>query len=303
MKKIFFSVLVLASQLCFAQGIEVLSNEQVPLPSGGQAYSPVISPKGDFMLVTSSDMKGLQMYDFATKQVKTITTDTGAGYDAKISDDGSTIVFRSREYKDKLRYTTLKSIDVQSGKESTLVKKSRTINGVAAVKGTAFTVNNGKMESKRLSGAKVKAPAVASIIDGQLYVTLNGKTNRISPAGTSVSYIWPSVSPDGTKVLYTVMERAKSYVCDLDGSNTVALGELSAPVWMGNNWVVGMLDHDNGEIVTSSEIVAVKADGTNRTVLTDKAEICMYPTASKDASKIVYNTASGKVFLMNVKIK
>lgn len=303
MKKIFFSVLVFASQLCFAQGIEVLSNEQILLPSGGKAYAPVISPTGDFVLVTSNDMKGLQMYDFATKQVKTITNDNGAGYDAKISDDGSTVVFRSREYKDKLRYTTLKSVDIKSGKESTLVKKSRNLNGVAAVKGTAFAVNGGKLQSKRLSGAKVKAPAVASIIDGQLYVTVNGKTNRISPAGTSVSYIWPSVSPDGTKVLYNVMERAQSYICNLDGSNPVALGELSAPAWMGNDWVVGMLDRDNGEIITSSVIVAVKADGTNRTVLTDKAEICMYPTASKDASKIVYNTASGKVFLMNVKTK
>ena len=303
MKKIFFSVLVFTSQLCFAQGIEVLSNEQIPLPSGGSAYAPVISPTGEYMLVTSNDMKGLQMYDFGTKQMKAVTSDTGAGYDVKISDDGSTIVYRSKEYKDKLRYTTLKSVDVKSGKESTLIKKSRNVNGVAAVKGTAFVVNGGKIESKRLSGAKVNTPAVASIIDGQLYVTKNGKTSMISPAGTSLSYVWPSVSPDGTKVLYTVMERAKSYVCNLDGSNPVLLGELSAPVWMGNDWVVGMLDRDNGEIITSSEIIAVKADGTNRTSLTDKAEICMYPTASNDASKIVYNTASGKVFLMNIKTK
>ncbi|MEF9923547.1 MAG: hypothetical protein RR854_03110, partial [Muribaculaceae bacterium] len=91
--------------------------------------------------------------------------------------------------------------------------------------------------------------------------------------------------------------------CNLDGSNPVLLGELSAPTWMGNDWVVGMLDQDNGEVVTSSSIVAVKADGTSRTILTDKSEICMYPTASLDAKKVVYNTASGKVFLMNVKTK
>lgn len=303
MKKLLFAALVITSQLCFAQEIEVLSNEQIPLPEKGGAYAPLISPTGDFLLITDNGMKGLKMYDFATKQLTTIANENGAGFQAKISDDGSTVLFRSREYKDKLRYLSLKSVDIKSGKTTTVVSKSRNLNGIAAVKGTAYGIEAGKLKTKRISGAKVNTPAIASIIDGQLYVTVGGQTKQISPAGTSLSYIWPSISPDGTKVLYNVMERAKSYVCNLDGSNPVLLGELSAPKWMGNNWIVGMLDKDNGEVVTSSQIIAVKADGTNRTVLTDKSEICMYPSASLDASKIVYNTASGKVFLMNVKTK
>ena len=115
--------------------------------------------------------------------------------------------------------------------------------------------------------------------------------------------MWPSVSPDGTKVLYTVMELGRSYVCNLDGSDVVALGELRAPKWMGNEWIVGMVDYDDGHVVTSSEIVAVKASGKDRTVLTDKAEICMYPSGSLHASKIVYNTESGKIMIMNVTTK
>lgn len=304
MKKLILATLVLTSQFCFGQGIAVLSNEAIPLPASlGASYAPLISPTGDYILVTNNGMKGLKMYDFATQQVTTVCDDAGAGFEAKISNDGRTIVYRSREYKDKLRYTTLKSIDLQNGKTTTIVKKSRNLNGIAAVNGTVYGVNSGKLKTKRISGDKVTAPAIASIIDGQLYVTYKGDTKQISPAGTSVSYIWQSISPKGDKVLYTVMERAKTYICNLDGSNPVLLGELSAPTWMGNDWVVGMLDQDNGEVVTSSSIVAVKADGTSRTILTDKSEICMYPTASLDAKKVVYNTASGKVFLMNVKTK
>lgn len=303
MKKLFLALLVSTSQLCFAQGVEVLSREQIPLPEDVGAYSPQISPTGDYIVVTDNSMKGLKIYNFATQQLIQVADDNGAGFEPKISDDGSTIVYRSREYKDKLRYTSLKSVDVKSGKVSTIVSKSRNLNGIAVKQGTAYAVNDGKIKTKKVSGKSVTTPAIASIIDGQLYVTINGKTNQISPAGTKYSYIWPSVSPDGTKVLYTVMERATSYVCNLDGSNPVSLGELSAPSWMGNNWVVGMQDRDNGEVITSSLIIAVKADGTNRTELTDKSEISMYPSATYDASKVVYNTASGKVMLMNVKIK
>ena len=62
-----------------------------------------------------------------------------------------------------------------------------------------------------------------------------------------------------------------------------------------------MVDKDHGEVVTESVIVAVRADGSDYTALTDGSQICMYPSASMDATKIVYNTAEGKIHLMKVK--
>ncbi|MCU6769202.1 PD40 domain-containing protein [Barnesiella propionica] len=301
MKKPILALLVFASQLAFSQGISVVSNEQLPIPSGSN-YLPVLSPAGDFLVLTNSDMNGLQKYDLATKKMTTLTTDKGSGFGVEISSDGSTVVYRNREYKGKLRYTTLKSVNVNTGKKSELVKATRDLQGVAVKEGTVLAVNDGKLLSKKMSGSKLsRIPAVASIKDGQLYVTVDGTTRQVSPAGTEVSYLWPSVSPDGKKLLYYVMDYGKAYVSNLDGSNPVSLGVMRAPKWMGNDWTVGMVDYDNGEIVTSSKIVAVSANGKVRTDLTDESSISMYPCASADASKIVYNTADGKVFLMQVK--
>lgn len=42
-----------------------------------------------------------------------------------------------------------------------------------------------------------------------------------------------------------VIDEAKAYVCNIDGSNPVSLGTLRAPVWMGNDWVVGMVGYAN----------------------------------------------------------
>lgn len=303
MRKLFFSAVLLASQLCFAQGIDVLSTEQIQIASSEGAFAPVISPTGEYVLVTSNSMGGLMKYDFATKETSTITSEDGAGSDVIISNDGSTIVYRQKEYKDKLRYTSVKSMDVASGASSTVASSSRTIYGVAAVNGTAAVLDGTSVKSKTMANKSESSVVVASIVDSKLCISANGKTKELNPNGAEADYLWASVSPDGTKILYYVINSARTYVCNLDGSDVTSVGILRAPKWMGNDWVVGMYDTDDGHEVTSSIIIASKADGSFYKVLTDKSEISMYPSASADASKIVYNTASGKVLLMNVETK
>ncbi len=300
MKKLLL-LFVFTSQIVLCQGIKVLSNEEMPVSSATGYFNPVLSPTGDYLVVTSEDMKGLQKYDFSTGEFTTLTSDAGAGFDIQISADGNIIVYRQREYKNRLRYTTLKSLDLQTGRETELIKQTRDLEGVAIKEGTVLAVENGSLKTKKLSGKSLSStPPVSSIKDGQLYMTKDNTTCLISPAGEDVGYLWNSVSPDGTRLLYYVIDHGKAYVSNIDGSNPVSLGTLRAPKWMGNNWVIGMVDYDNGEIITSSKITAVTADGKVRTDLTDNSVIATYPTASADASKILYNTADGKLYLMQI---
>lgn len=302
MKNVLLAMFLLIGQAGFSQGLRVVSNEHISFADKGGGSFPILSPQGDYMLVTGSNMNGLQKYDFATKELTTLTDESGAGLGAQISSDGSTVVYRSTTYKGRLRYATLKSLDVKTKKTKTLIKETRNLQGVTVKKGTVLAVNNDKFVTKRVVDAKLKSaevPAVPSIKNGQLYITIDGKTTQISPQGANISYLWPSVSPDGTKLLYTVAG-GHAYISELDGANPVSLGVLRAPKWLGNDWAVGMVDVDNGEVVTSSKIVAVKVTGDMRTELTDDSVIALYPSASADASKIVYNTADGRVFLMQV---
>ena len=295
----FLLLLVLTSQLAFSQGIKMVSNEQIPIMESEDGCLPIMSPTGDYLILAGNDTQGLKKYDLATKKLTTLTTEKAVG--VQISSDGSTVVYRSKNYEGKLRYTSLKSIQLETGEKEELIKNTRDLEGVNVKQGTVLAVNKGKMVSKRVSGEKLESiPVVPSIKDGQLYITEKGKTRLLSPAGTNVNYLWPSVSPDGKKLLYYVMDQGQAYVSNSDGTNPVSLGILRAPKWMGNDWVVGMVDYDNGEVVTSSEIVGVAADGTQRTVLTDDSVIALYPSASADASKIVYTTNDGKVFLMKI---
>ncbi len=306
MRKIFLSVMLLCgSSMGFAQLLEIGGTQQVALPAGAKVDIATISPNGDYLLVADQQKQGLQKLDLASGQLTTVTTAYGSEYDAKIIDNGNTIVYRENEIgKDKLKRQSLKSINLQNGETSTIVSATRDLQGVAANGNVVYAVKKGKLSTKAFNNAKAdKATPVAYVEYGKLMISRNGKATNLSPNGTEgQSYLWPSVSPDGSKVVY-YLAGSGAYTCDIDGSNVQFLGTLRAPKWYNNNIVVGMLDRDNGEFVTSSEIIAYSADGKEKQVLSDAETVAMYPSVSANGEKIAFSTPSGEAYIINVKTK
>jgi hypothetical protein len=87
-------------------------------------------------------MSGLKKFDLATGKLTTITNDRSAGFNAQFSEDGSTVIYRKSEYKGKLRYSSLNSVNLQTGKTEQLVKPTRNLEGVTVKGGTVLAVNN-----------------------------------------------------------------------------------------------------------------------------------------------------------------
>ena len=90
----------------------------------------------------------------------------------------------------------------------------------------------------------------------------------------------------------------------MEGDNVVSLGKLSSPVWLDNQWIVGMDDKDDGEKLLSSVLVAVTVDGKIRqTIETPEGKMAMYPAASADGKRIACNTENGELFIIDLLIK
>lgn len=297
MRKILLSLAILASSVASAQLLKVGSIEKVNLPEGMTVMQSAMSHDGSFAVINGSG--GLVKVDIATG--KTVQLAKSASMQGiEISEDGSTVVFKQPSFQGRLRYTALKSINLNTGAEATLVAPSRNLQGFNVVGNRVNAINKGKVATKALNSNAAAAAPVASISRGALLVTVNGVTKNISPQGTAGnSYLWPSVSPDGTKVLYYLSGRG-AFVCNLDGSNPVALGVMRAPQWYNNNVVVGMLDKDNGEVVTASQLVAATADGSARQNLTQVSSMAMYPSVAGNGSKIAFSTPNGEMFILNI---
>ena len=295
MRKLLLALALGFSMSAMGQVLNVTSIEKVNLPE--QAAVAAISPLGDYLLLTSATNQGLTKYDLASHQTQVLSAAPSAGHNVKISPDGQTVVFREGSFNDKhLRLSSLKSVNLTTGERLELVKPTRDLQGYAVDATTAVAVNKGKYSKKAIGTAKAQKAPVLSIDKGKLMITINGKTRNLSPNGNQFSYLWPSLSPDGTKVLYYLAAHG-AYVCDLDGSNVRKVGQMRAPVWYDDNTIVGMMDKDDGEFIYASTIVATTLDGATQT-LTDDATIAMYPHAA--VGMIAFSTPAGEAYIINV---
>ncbi len=298
MRKKFFSVALLCSALwASGQVVTVGTVSKINLPSDVKVSQPTISPDGSFVVVSDLNNPTLKTVDLKSGKTKTLTAN-GSGRGVQISADGSKVVYRQSTVNNKhLRYSSLKSVDVATGAETELVKPTRNLDGFAVNGNNVVALEKRKMKTKNLAGQKATRDVAVSIERGHLNVTVNGKTTTIDPQGRS-SYLWPQLSPDGTMIVYWAAYLG-CFVCNLDGSNPISLGEIRAARWIDNNTVVGQRDTDNGEVITASELVAANLDGKTQ-VLTDGNIIALNPTVSADGSKIAFSTADGQLYLMNI---
>lgn len=281
----FFAITVAFSAI--AQQITVKSVGLVDDSVLTSGFYPRFSKDGGLLFFTTENYQGLNAYDFSSKKVRVLSKDNGAGYGYFQGVDSTKVFYFKTQFVDRRKKNNIYSYNLATNKTSQLAK---------SVRGSSLM---------KLAKAKIKTDLGAIVyVDNQKIVYEKGtQKNVLSPNGEQSSYLWPVISPDGKKIAY-VVAGSGAFVCDIDGKNVVSLGYLHAPQWINNRWIVGMDDHDDGQVVISSEIVAVSADGLIRKNLTnssDKKE--MYPTVSPAGNKIVFNSNEGGLYIMDVVVE
>lgn len=259
-------LLVFWATITQAQNISLQNLHQLPIEK--TVYFPSFAKSDDQIFITGPNHVGLSIYHLATNKETIISDKLGAGYQPKMDDYGNVI---------------FQAINIQKGRK----KIENYIYHCANKTTTRFEKNT--VEPKiQVDGKSIK-----------LYIA--NKQAMLKPLG-DVYYIWASLSPDKTKMLFTAITKG-TYVTDLQGNVLAKLGYLNAPVWAGNNWVVGMNDKDNHDQVIQSSIEAVEINQLKRIVLTDEQIIAMYPQVSDSFKKIVFHDIQGRIFVADLIIE
>ena len=276
-KTMLFVAACLMSLAASAQVLEVASMHKLPIPAQAEMKVAGVSPDGDYILLTSGSNKGLQRYDVVSNTLTTLSKAEGAGFNVQVSKDGQEVVYRETVVgKDNLRKHNIVRKNLATEKVQTIARAQRTMSHMAT--------------SDNLT--------TVSIQDRLIVLKRNGLTTTLAPNGMNESYIWPTISPDGTKICYYVCGNG-CWVSNIDGSNPQYIAHACrAAQWYDNNTIVAMADEDDGHFTTASRIVAYTLDGKMQ-VLTNDSMIAIEPYTANGA--VVFSTLDGEVYMLNVK--
>lgn len=309
MKKLLLCLAVGVAFVSHAQQFEVVELQHVKTGAHA-AYHPRFMPDGKTLLVTSESYDGLALVDMEKGVYTNLTDMNGAGYYPVISEDGKTILTRSMNQEQFSQ--NIYKLDVATKALTVVAENIEHTNQMSLSNGLATVAISGKAVSSKITDAITPVRTMNNILvteeDLKIVVYKNGVRTVLDPLAGQFDdwdpqYSWTSLSPDRTKILFHC--RNFAYICDLKGGNVVNVGSLRAPQWRGNTHVVGMNDAHDGYFNTKSDIVIVRADGTQMQQLTAPSdEIKMFPSVSADGTKIAFHTEKeGKVYVMTIKEK
>ena len=283
MKKLFFCTLLLFGIMSLSsQTIETRKSYRL-LDDNRKGFHPTFNAEGNLLAFTAENYEGLNVYDFSTQSVLTVSDEQGAGFQPVFGEDGK-IFYKNTVYKSRLRYEGMKSYDLRKKTVKEELEPQRNLNP----------------ELKYGKGRKTTLPYVWS--DGQnLNIRRNQKTEILNPIENANGYIWASLSPNGQMILFHAVA-VGSFVSDLKGNIIASLGNLTAPAWYDNEFVVGMQSKDDGYNMTESKVIITNLKGNVTKQLSDSGQIAMYPTASSAVKKVAYSTSTGDIYVLELNI-
>jgi Tol biopolymer transport system component len=296
--------IAIALVLCFfpllspAQ-LKSLKVETLPLEKSRSWSQPCWSPDGKTIFYTASDFDGIWAYSTVEGKTVQITSDKGSGYGFSISDDGARIAWR-RTLSGALPGERLQEAVVRNIADGTssLLVSGKSISLPSFVRSdVVYSVGN-QLQGVTAGVQPAGTVSILGIEETKIAILRDGVKSLIDPLGNG-SYVWPSLSPDGSKLVAYEMDRG-AFVAGPDGSHAVRIGRRDAPVWTRDGrWLIYMADKDDGHALRSSEIAYVSPDGNVSGVLTQQSRrIEMYPRCSPVADAIVCSTLEGEILVI-----
>ena len=194
-----------------------------------------------------------------------VPTGTAAFYPL-LTDDAQAVLVTQQDYTGLIR------IDLSTGEQQVLSTQPR-------------------------AGRNAMSSAVSTNDRLQIELLRGDSTILLTPNGADQRYLWPQLSPDQSRLVYTV-SGSGTYVCDLMTRQVSYVGKMRAARWFDNQWLVAMQDSDDGYQVTASTLVMASADGTTQVALTGPDIKAMYPSAQ--AGHVAFCTPQGEVYVMTL---
>lgn len=288
-----------------AQEIRVKGVKRIIPEDNGSYLLAGVLPGSRHLLVAGEGYDGLSILDTRRGTIRVISTEPGAGYEPAATADGKRVFYRSDTFEANRKYSSVHSFEVATGDKRLLVDKERGVLPPAVSGNAVLLKSDSRMRVEQPGDVLLKGTGGETfvVIEEMMPVLYRGEERKpLMPNGDGF-YIWASLSPDGTMILYNYQGR-NTWICDTSGKLLYDLGRINAPRWLNNAVVIGMDDRDDGHMITSSELVYYSLPDKMRRVLTDtenRAE--MFPFPFDGGRRIAFSTDKGEIYVMKIRIR
>jgi Tol biopolymer transport system component len=187
-----------------AQDINVLTTVVVADGAQQNFSAPQFSPDGSKILFSEAGYKGLWLYDLKTKTITQINDLQGAGYEPVFSPDGQKIFFRTDNFVDYKRFSSLEVQTIDGKQIEYIAKDVRRLSPPALVDRQTVIYRQDKdlnalsAVSKEKTLAKSVSDTYGYTEDQKIILVNRGVRRELAPAGKG-NYIWLSISPDNIR--------------------------------------------------------------------------------------------------------
>lgn len=265
--------------LLFAITFPIIGNSQTIEKLNAKGAHAQFSGDGETILLSKSNYSTIEKFNLTSRKQTVLKEGRGIGYNSFVVDN--IVYLKNSDNKTN-------SINIKTGiKDEVLEGKSPK----AAAKLATL-----KLGKKSLVIAIDAIPNV--MVDGFIVVYSNGTEKEFSPRGKK-TYVDISLSPDGKKVLYSSVNGTE--VLSLTDNTIIPLGLFESSRWVDNNNIVYMSTIDDGNNLLESDIYMFNfSKRTNVNITKDFDGIALYPSSSKDASKILFNNEKEEIFLITL---
>jgi hypothetical protein len=261
----------------FAQKAPQLNIE--PLNISG--FNAQFAGGGEYVVFTSQNYNGLQFYHFKSKSQEVITEANGAGYHARIEKD-MVIYQKDKDAKELVTFDLSK-------------RKTQVFNfsAVGQKAKPSLVSKNGRAEDPVITATPTSDLRAIKL------TFASGISKLIAPLGTN-DYLNVSISPNRQQLLFRV-SGVGSYVTDFEGNILNDLGNVEFPKWAGNDKILCTETIDDGYNYIKSEIFlqSIKT-GVKRKLTEITDAIALYPSINEGLDKVVFNTPSGELYLIEI---
>ncbi|MFO8000384.1 MAG: hypothetical protein R6U46_04010 [Marinilabilia sp.] len=298
---LFFTLFFIHFASVAGQQIDLLSVDTLDIADDKSWFHPRFSHTGELIALTESNQQGLAVYDMADGQLNHISSEPGAGSKVVFSPDERMVFFTERSYEKSGQRSVLMFYDLPAGVKGYVMEGALfPLMGRSGWRGSLLTWRHARntlenSDINALMDGYFQYPYVVSDGEAIIYKDRDGK-KTLKPFGED-RYLWASLAP-GEDQIVAVSGNHGAFVCDVQGANIKEIGLLEAPVWLSDDWIIGMVTEDDGHFITGSFLRAVNVEENNSFRPEVPGDKVMHPSVATGKNLIACHTDGGEILVM-----